>query len=60
MPPSDEAIENGDIEEDELAELEEKLEVDYQIGEDLKEKVWYPLSEFNPPLTVLPDHSSCH
>jgi len=39
IPPTDEAIENGDIEEDDLAELEEKLEVDYQIGEDLKEKV---------------------
>ncbi|KAF8154909.1 nucleosome assembly protein [Crassisporium funariophilum] len=39
VPPTDEAIENGDIEEEELAELEERLEVDYQIGEDLKEKI---------------------
>ena len=39
QPPSDEAIENGDLEEDELEELEEKLEIDYQLGEDLKEKV---------------------
>ena len=46
MPPTDEAIENGDIEEEDLAELEEKLEVDYQIGEDLKEKVRYSLSGF--------------
>jgi len=38
-PPTDDALENGDIEEDDLEELEEKLEVDYQIGEDLKEKV---------------------
>lgn len=46
VPPTDEAIENGEIEEDDLTELEEKLEVDYQIGEDLKEKVWCSLSEF--------------
>jgi len=46
VPPTDEAIENGDIEEEELAELEEKLEVDYQIGEDLKEKVRRSLSGF--------------
>lgn len=46
MPPTDEAIENGDIEEEDLAELEEKLEVDYQIGEDLKEKVPCSLSGF--------------
>ncbi|RPD71077.1 nucleosome assembly protein [Lentinus tigrinus ALCF2SS1-7] len=39
QPPSDEAIENGDLDEDELEELEEKLEIDYQLGEDLKEKV---------------------
>ncbi|KAF9471863.1 NAP-domain-containing protein [Pholiota conissans] len=36
-PPSDEVME--DIDEVELDELEEKLEEDYQIGEDLKEKV---------------------
>ncbi|KAH9885617.1 nucleosome assembly protein [Cubamyces lactineus] len=39
QPPSDDAIENGDIDEDELEELEEKLEMDYQLGEDLKEKI---------------------
>ncbi|KAF8629780.1 hypothetical protein AX17_005559 [Amanita inopinata Kibby_2008] len=39
QPPSDDAIENGDIEEDELEEIEDKLEVDYQIGEDFKEKI---------------------
>lgn len=39
IPPAEDALENGDIEEEELEELEEKLEVDYQIGEDLKEKV---------------------
>lgn len=38
VPPSDEAIENGDIEEEDLEEMDEKLEVDYQIGEDFKEK----------------------
>ncbi|TFK70857.1 nucleosome assembly protein [Pluteus cervinus] len=39
VPPSDDAVENGDIDEEELEEIEEKLEVDYQIGEDLKEKI---------------------
>jgi len=32
-------LESGAIEEEELEELEEKLEMDYQIGEDLKEKI---------------------
>lgn len=38
VPPSDEAIESGDIDEEDLEEIDEKLEVDYQIGEDFKEK----------------------
>ncbi|KIL65274.1 hypothetical protein M378DRAFT_77195 [Amanita muscaria Koide BX008] len=38
-PPSDQAIQDGDIDEEELEEIESKLEVDYQIGEDLKEKI---------------------
>ena len=48
-PPTDEALENGEFEDEELEELEEKLEEDYQIGEDLKEKV-RPFSY----LTLLP------
>ncbi|PPQ73475.1 hypothetical protein CVT24_007805 [Panaeolus cyanescens] len=39
VPPTDEGIENGDYDEEELADIEEKLEIDYQIGEDLKEKI---------------------
>ncbi|KAI0641232.1 NAP-domain-containing protein [Trametes meyenii] len=39
QPPSDEQIESGDLDEDEIEELEEKLEMDYQLGEDLKEKL---------------------
>lgn len=39
MPPAEDALENGDIDEEELEEVEEKLEIDYQIGEDIKEKV---------------------
>lgn len=39
QPASDEDIENGKYDEDELEELESKLELDYQIGEDFKEKV---------------------
>ncbi|EPQ61323.1 NAP-domain-containing protein [Gloeophyllum trabeum ATCC 11539] len=37
-PPAEDAIENGEIDIDELEELEEKLEIDYQLGEDIKEK----------------------
>ncbi|KAF8502612.1 NAP-domain-containing protein [Russula emetica] len=39
VAPSEEAIEAGEIGEEELDEVEEKLEIDYQIGEDIKEKV---------------------
>lgn len=39
VPPGEDALENEDIDEDDLDEIEEKLEIDYQIGEDLKEKV---------------------
>lgn len=39
VPPSETAIENAEIEEDELEELRYKLELDYDIGEDLKERV---------------------
>jgi hypothetical protein len=39
VAPSEDAIEAGEIGEDELDDLEEKLEIDYQIGEDIKEKV---------------------
>ena len=39
IAPSEEAIEEGEIGEEELDELEEKLEIDYQIGEDIKDKV---------------------
>ncbi|KAF9563487.1 NAP-domain-containing protein [Agrocybe pediades] len=39
VPPTEEDIENGVYEDEELEELEEKLEEDYQIGEDLKEKI---------------------
>ena len=39
QPASDEDIENGKYDEDELEELENRLELDYQIGEDFKEKV---------------------
>jgi nucleosome assembly protein 1-like 1 len=35
-PPVDE---DAEIDDDYLEEIEEKLEMDYQIGEDLKEKV---------------------
>jgi nucleosome assembly protein 1-like 1 len=34
-----EALENQDVDEEELEELDERLEVDYQIGEDFKEKI---------------------
>jgi nucleosome assembly protein 1-like 1 len=39
VPPPEEAIEQGEIDDEELEDLEERLELDYQIGEDLKERV---------------------
>ncbi|KAK1222405.1 histone chaperone [Marasmius sp. AFHP31] len=39
VPPAEDAVEKGDIDEEELEEIEDKLELDYQIGEDLREKV---------------------
>ncbi|CAE6473588.1 Nucleosome assembly protein [Saccharomyces cerevisiae S288c] [Rhizoctonia solani] len=37
--PTREEIENGEVDDDLLEELDEKLELDYQIGEDLKERI---------------------
>ncbi|KAJ7158125.1 nucleosome assembly protein [Mycena filopes] len=37
--PDEEALESGDLDPDDIEEIEEKLEVDYQVGEDLKEKI---------------------
>jgi nucleosome assembly protein 1-like 1 len=34
-----EALEEGNVDEEELEDLDEKLEMDYQMGEDLKERV---------------------
>jgi len=39
VPPTQDAIDNDDIEDDVLDELDEKLEMDYQLGEDIKEKI---------------------
>jgi len=39
VPPTESQLESGDLDDDDIAELEEKLEIDYQIGEDLKEKI---------------------
>ncbi|KAF8584858.1 NAP-domain-containing protein [Ramaria rubella] len=39
VPPAEDALENGDVDEEELEDLEERLELDYQIGEDLKERI---------------------
>lgn len=39
VPPTQEAIDNDEIDEDILDELDEKLEMDYQLGEDIKEKI---------------------
>ena len=39
QPPSMEALEEGNVDEEELEDLDEKLEMDYQMGEDLKERV---------------------
>ncbi|KAG8913352.1 hypothetical protein FRC01_004581 [Tulasnella sp. 417] len=39
VPPSESAIENGEIDDDDLHEVRYQLELDYDIGEDLKERV---------------------
>ncbi|KAJ9101128.1 hypothetical protein QFC21_003346 [Naganishia friedmannii] len=39
QPPSMDDLEGGDVNEEELEALDEKLEIDYQIGEDLKERI---------------------
>jgi len=39
IPPSDEDLESGKFDEEELEEIEDKFQLDYQIGEDLKEKI---------------------
>lgn len=37
--PSEEEIEKNAVEDDDLEMIEEQVEMDYQIGEDLKDKV---------------------
>ncbi|KAJ7779594.1 nucleosome assembly protein [Mycena metata] len=37
--PDEEALESGELEPEDIEEIEEKLEIDYQVGEDLKEKI---------------------
>ncbi|KAG8940795.1 hypothetical protein FRC04_005023 [Tulasnella sp. 424] len=39
VPPSESDMKNGEIDDDELDELRYKLEQDYDVGEDLKERV---------------------
>ena len=39
VPPTQDAIDNHEVEDDVLDELDEKLELDYQLGEDIKEKI---------------------
>ncbi|WVQ68212.1 uncharacterized protein L199_006419 [Kwoniella botswanensis] len=39
QPPTPESLESSDVDEDELEELDARLETDYQIGEDFKEKI---------------------
>ncbi|KIJ32656.1 hypothetical protein M422DRAFT_265537 [Sphaerobolus stellatus SS14] len=39
IPPSEEDIENGDVEDEEMEDIEERLELDYQIGGDIKKRV---------------------
>lgn len=39
QPPTREELEEGDVDEEELEELDSRLEMDYQLGEDFKEKI---------------------
>jgi nucleosome assembly protein 1-like 1 len=56
IPPAEDALDSGDIDEDELDDIEEKLEMDYQIGEDLKDKVG-PFPSSVTPANPLPYRS---
>ncbi|KAG8957630.1 hypothetical protein FRC03_009937 [Tulasnella sp. 419] len=38
-PPDEDAVENGDMEPDEFDELEEKVDLDAQIGEDIRDRI---------------------
>ncbi|KAI0032429.1 hypothetical protein K488DRAFT_70632 [Vararia minispora EC-137] len=61
VPPSEDALESGDINEEDLDDLEEKLEMDYQIGEDIKEKASIYTSSQIPALMMNHiDYSSCN
>lgn len=51
------------MDEEELEELEDKLEFDYQIGEDIKEKVCPHINVSLLAIVysrMIVDHSSCH
>lgn len=39
QPPTEEILEREDLDEDILEELDSKLELDYQLGEEFKEKI---------------------
>jgi len=57
VPLTNEDIENGEYDNNEILELEEKLEIDYQIGEDLKEKVCLLFSRLE--IKINADSISC-
>ncbi|KAG8738336.1 hypothetical protein FRC10_006979 [Ceratobasidium sp. 414] len=52
---SGEAVDGDELTEEQLEQLEEKLEIDYQVGEDLKEKIASSLPFYTsiPPHTLL-------
>ena len=60
VPPAEDALENGDVDEEELEDLEERLELDYQIGEDMKERVRRQTSSISQKFDSSPDHSTSH
>jgi nucleosome assembly protein 1-like 1 len=39
QPPTEETLANDDVDEEELEELDARLETDYQLGEEFKEKI---------------------
>lgn len=45
-------MDGEELEEEEMEELEEKLEMDYQLGEDFKEKV-RPDTDWPQPITAI-------
>jgi len=39
VPPTEEQLQDDDVDQEEIEDIEERLELDYQIGEDIKDRI---------------------